>query len=97
MTRKQRCRLGGAEAAPPGLSHSWPEANSLGVRVENPTGLPSVYVGVPVGGFFEAGRAALPQPLPLRSSYIPSFLRSWPPYIPPIPSLLAQKTSSSEC
>ena len=45
--------------------------------------------------FFEAGRAALPQPLPLRSSYIPLFLRSWPPYIPPVPRLLAPKPSSS--
>ena len=27
--------------------------------------------------------------------YIPPFLRSWPPYFPPIPRLLAQKTSSS--
>jgi hypothetical protein len=54
-------------ATAPGLSHSWPEAIALGVRVENHTGLPLVYVGVQVGRFFEAGCTALPQPLPLRS------------------------------
>jgi hypothetical protein len=97
MTRKQRCRLGGAEAAPPGLSHSWPEANSLGVRVENPTGLPSIYVGVRMGGFFEAGRAALPQPLPLRSSLYTSFPSLLASLLPSRPSASGAKTWSSVC
>jgi len=45
---------------------------------------------------FEAGHAALPQPLTLCSSYIPPLLHSWPPYIPPISGLLAQTTLSVE-
>jgi hypothetical protein len=62
--RKQRCRLRGAEgataaAAPPGLSHSWPEAISLGV--ESKTYRATLGVCRDVGGqVFEAERAALP-------------------------------------
>ena len=59
-------------AAPPGLSHSWPDANLLGVRVENHTGLPSVCVGVRVGGFLKL--VVLLCLYPCRSAllYIPS-------------------------
>jgi hypothetical protein len=75
-------------AAPPGLTHSWTEANSLRVRAETHTGLPLVYAGVRVGGFFEAGCAASTTAAPLL--FIPSFPRPWPRYFPPIPRLLAQ-------
>ena len=83
-------------AAPPGLSHSWLEANSLGVRVENHTGLPLVYAGVRVGGVFEAGCTALLQPLPLRSSLC--LLSLAPGLLTSLQSLgFWHKTSSSGC
>jgi hypothetical protein len=40
-------------AAPPGLSHSWSEENSLGVTVENCTELALRSVGVRIGGFLK--------------------------------------------
>jgi hypothetical protein len=59
-------------AAPPGLSHSWPEANSLGVRVENHTGLTLVCVEVRVGGFLKLDVLLCLNPCRSAPLYIPS-------------------------
>ena len=72
-------------AARPELSHSWPDANSLGVRVERPYRAALGICRGAGGWVFEAGCAALPQPLPLRSSYIPPFLA--PGLLTSLPSL----------
>jgi hypothetical protein len=83
-------------ATPRELSRSWPEANSLGVRVQNHTGLPLVCVGVQVGGFVEAGCAALPQHLLLRSSLYTFSLA--PRLLTSLPSLgFWRKPSSLGC
>jgi len=59
-------------AAPPGLCHSWPEANSLGVRVENHTGLRLVCLGVRVGGFLKLDVLLCLNPCHSAPLYIPS-------------------------
>jgi len=47
--------------------------------------------------FFEAGCAALPQPLPLRSSLYTSFPSLWSSVLPSRPSASGAKTSSLGC
>jgi hypothetical protein len=78
-------------AAPAGLFHSWPEAYSLGVRVETPYRAAFGICRGAGGQVFEAGRAALLQPLPLHSSLYTSFPSLLASLLPSHPSASGTK------